>query len=748
MFTFERQACPNAVDLLAFIRGQLLSAEADQITQHIKDCPACAEALDNLKSAAEPDAVSNAASPSNQAPFVAGPPSAAFRTLFDLPRPQTTAPGQFWTTTLANPLEPSGGHSPTSSWDYELPTTPAIIVILVDEAHAYNPGQPAVIGAPISFELAFRARHDVSVYAEENPLGQNCVIEVWNQTPILKAQLGSYLGTLDEPVVSYLQRLAQVYPGAVPGSAVPAERQGPAIQHSTDPVVFFQAEEIRATDYLRQPFYEALEQELGNPDRPDLNDFREQTLAWLEKFYYRNALYLFVERFTDQARAERRGQPVPAALGGQPEARRGHQALLDEEEGIVRAVQQIAWLKAALRLSPTDNSAEEFDVQAALPEDETDFLLELGPASSAGYALTCRSATGQRQRMVHLPLHDLAWVRQLSGWPAAPRSGRAGRDPRSLEAQMMQRIGQGLFDALFSEEVWHLYAESHQRTARKERPLRLRLHIKAPELAVLPWEYLYDERQESYLAIEDDIALVRSAALPLPIQPLRTGGPLHVLCMLAQPGNLEPFDLLSEQQRITQALGDLEQRGWIRVTWVEGQTPGDLQEKLQQDSWHIFHLIGHGAFDARTGEGMIALANEQSQATWLPATALARLLGDTQSLRLVVLNTCVGARDDQQGNVSGTAAALARHGIQAVLAMQAAMSEQASITFLGSFYEHLTAGRQPVDRAVMKARQDLQKKKSLEWGIPALYLRSADGRLFDFASFRGRRSGYSRSAGG
>ena len=46
------------------------------------------------------------------------------------------------------------------------------------------------------------------------------------------------------------------------------------------------------------------------------------------------------------------------------------------------------------------------------------------------------------------------------------------------------------------------------------------------------------------------------------------------------------------------------------------------------------------------------------------------------------------------------------------------------------FYEALSKN-QPIDDAVMLARKFIQQKSRVEWGIPVLYMRSSDGRIFD-----------------
>ena len=85
----------------------------------------------------------------------------------------------------------------------------------------------------------------------------------------------------------------------------------------------------------------------------------------------------------------------------------------------------------------------------------------------------------------------------------------------------------------------------------------------------------------------------------------------------------------------------------------------------------VLHFIGHGGIDRTTGQGYRALADEDGGETYrLSAVALGRLLRDHYPLRLAVLNACEGARGDARNVFAGTAAALVRAGLPAVVAMQ------------------------------------------------------------------------------
>jgi hypothetical protein len=154
---------------------------------------------------------------------------------------------------------------------------------------------------------------------------------------------------------------------------------------------------------------------------------------------------------------------------------------------------------------------------------------------------------------------------------------------------------------------------------------------------------------------------------------------------------------------------------------------------MRQGPWHIFHFIGHGGFDPDSG-GLIVLADEAGRRQDLPALSLARLLDGHRWLKIVLLNSCEGARGSESDIFSSTAAQLVRRGIPAVLAMQYEITDQAAIEFARSFYEGVADGL-AVDAAVAHARESLSLAlpQTVEWGTPVLYMRSPDGALFNIA---------------
>jgi CHAT domain-containing protein len=107
------------------------------------------------------------------------------------------------------------------------------------------------------------------------------------------------------------------------------------------------------------------------------------------------------------------------------------------------------------------------------------------------------------------------------------------------------------------------------------------------------------------------------------------------------------------------------------------------------------------------------------------------LLHDHDTLRLVVLNACEGARTGQDDPFSGSAQGLIQQGIPAVVAMQFEISDSAAITLASEMYGAICDGYS-LEAAVASARKTIfTDGNQTEWATPVLYLRTSNGILFN-----------------
>src|SRR3954453_23928945 len=363
-----------------------------------------------------------------------------------------------------------------------------------------------------------------------------------------------------------------------------------------------------------------------------------------------------------------------------------------------------------------------------------DFELAIQSIAGGDYEVSVlRSPAGEARSTMRFPFDGLELQTRLQALEIALlRSGGKRRQLDSTDGQKVRDFGRDLFDALIQGDVRSRFDASLAEAERADRPLRVRLRFDAPALAALPWEFLYDQRQPDYIVLSENTPLVRYIEVPETIKPLTVTGPLRILGMVASPTGLTPLDVERERSRIEEATAGLQARGLVELHWLDPATPRELQAALRLDKWHIFHFAGHGGFDPAIDEGVVAFVDEQGAAVRVPATQLGRLLGDQNPLRLAVLNACEGARGSTHDLFSSTAATLVRRGTPAVVAMQYEITDDAAIEFSRDFYEAL-AGGIAVDEALAEARKGvaLAIPGTLEWGTTVLFMRAADGILFD-----------------
>lgn len=360
-----------------------------------------------------------------------------------------------------------------------------------------------------------------------------------------------------------------------------------------------------------------------------------------------------------------------------------------------------------------------------------DLLIEsVGPGSYRARVL--KSPVGEiPSEPVTIPFSDLELENFLLK-VGRPRR-QAARGINLGEAAAVRAFGAQLFDAVFPDRLRNALASSLVHVdGLEDTGLRVRLRLSGcPELADLPWEYLYDSDIRRHLALSEWTPVVRYLELPGRIRPLAVDPPLRVLVMAASPTDFERLDAPTELDKIHQALDGLQQEGRVQLDRTSVGTLSELRRKLRTSQYHVFHFIGHGRYDSEAQDGLLALEGVNGRAHLVSGADLGAMLHDHKSLRLAVLNSCEGARGGLRDPYSGTAQSLIYQGIPAVVAMQFEITDNAAITFAHSLYETVAHGY-PLDAAVASARNAVRDEDNpVEWATPVLYLRAPDGRIFD-----------------
>jgi CHAT domain len=362
----------------------------------------------------------------------------------------------------------------------------------------------------------------------------------------------------------------------------------------------------------------------------------------------------------------------------------------------------------------------------------SELRVRLEPAGSepGAYDVLAIGPTGETTGQFRLPLSKL----ELENISLRLSRGRnVVRRVDSPELELVRGLGGSLFEALFSGRVRDLYRDSIAVARQEGRGLRVTLALTgAPELMHVPWEYLYDD--PGFLSISTWTPVVRYLDLPRGRRPLTVTGPLQILAAVSGPSDVVELDTGREQATLEQALAELTAKGALEIHWLQSATLQELQRELRKRDHHIFHFIGHGGYDSALDDGVLLFEDETGRSRRVSGAQLGTMLADETTLRLAVLNSCEGARTSSDDPFAGTAASLVHREIPAVVAMQFEITDRAAIVFGGEFYAALADGY-PVDSALAEARKAIfADQNDVEWGTPVLFMRVADGRIFDVAA--------------
>lgn len=357
----------------------------------------------------------------------------------------------------------------------------------------------------------------------------------------------------------------------------------------------------------------------------------------------------------------------------------------------------------------------------------TDLHVELTPASEQGtFQVILSSRFHKKTRGRFRPPFDIGAFEQ--NLPKLRNRSLPRESPFHPN-----NLGPVLFRALFHDELLACFEETF---ARAEGNIRIKLHTLAgiPELHLinrLPWELLRRPGDSNPLIIKPQTAIVRYF-------PGAKGGPgvrpfpprLKVLVLAPNPRDEgDHTDIESA------LLGLYKVFGKRNVTHLEKPTLGNLMRKLATETFHIIHIITHGAFWEEKQAGYLQLENDQGFSDAVTGRELASTISTApEAPRLVMLFTCEGGKMRLQGgdhSFAGVASALIEHQLPAVVAMQFKIDRLAAEAFMEDFYWALTQGY-PVDAAAGLARNQLFNKKLpvQDWCTPVVFMSTHDGRLF------------------
>jgi len=320
-------------------------------------------------------------------------------------------------------------------------------------------------------------------------------------------------------------------------------------------------------------------------------------------------------------------------------------------------------------------------------------------------------------------------------------------------------------------------------------PLELGLEIERGTLRALPWETLRlpakvsDQRASDRgaagpsagsaattpLALHPRVRLHRVHPADGPAPGIQIPGPLRILVAIGSPEALnrrgELLDYERELSQILDAVGTA-RRAKAHVLILHRGTVRAIREALETERYHVLHLSCHA------GPGVLLLETDDGEEDRVSAERFwQEALPDGRGVPLVVLAGCATALDvrrsrSEEGTgdaevesadekespagsaegeelLPGLAAQLLDHGVPAVLAMQAPVSDPYATQLATHLYRGLATHQEPAPLAVLAAARRATERWRLEqeaaspkhqlaeWATPALYLRGTPQRLYD-----------------
>jgi hypothetical protein len=340
----------------------------------------------------------------------------------------------------------------------------------------------------------------------------------------------------------------------------------------------------------------------------------------------------------------------------------------------------------------------------------------------------------------------------------------------SYGGRLMQELGISLWQWVFDGEIRQSLAQSQGIAMGKNKPLRLQLEIRDPNLIPLPWEIMQPETGKPSIALNPQFFFSRTTSDVDPLIPNQSREALNILLVLGEATtqrssaeieldfqterivdprstqtdssfsfSSQDLQLEAEAAALTQAieqyaladdrLNPFASLVPARVQVLIKPTPTEAIKALDSGIYNVFFYGGHGV-PAPDG-GLLYLRSD----VVINGTELAQVLVRNQ-VTLAVFNACWGAQPARQGQTmierSSLAEVLIHHGVPAVLGMRDSIADGEALSFIQALTKAL-AQRLPIDQAVAIARQQLLTLYKLNhpaWTLPILYMHPEfDGEL-------------------
>lgn len=291
------------------------------------------------------------------------------------------------------------------------------------------------------------------------------------------------------------------------------------------------------------------------------------------------------------------------------------------------------------------------------------------------------------------------------------------------EEKLPEEFGKSLYNKVFSGILGEYINERLADAEKIDNGLRISLQFddSVPELFNLPWEFLYNGK--NFLVTDRTILISRGikGRDRRKLDPLNSI--LRMLVVISNPigQDMMPLNTEHEQEVILEAIDKPLKERKISVDFTNDATFENIQNYLLEDSYHIFHFIGHGSY--HNDRGYLVLESESGDAREVDNRAITDLLVG-RNIRLVVLNSCQSGKASSKEAYADLASLLAKENIPAVVAMQYPIIDTSATRFAATFY-HALASKSSIDLALTEARisiKNAENSNGIDFATPILYL--------------------------
>lgn len=235
----------------------------------------------------------------------------------------------------------------------------------------------------------------------------------------------------------------------------------------------------------------------------------------------------------------------------------------------------------------------------------------------------------------------------------------------------------------------------------------------------LPWELLF--RDGAYLAVSGHapLLLVRAVGTGTALKASVAVGnrPLRVLFMATSPEGVEP--VLGYEAEEAAILSATSRTGTELVVEESGTLDGLrlLSRDYGAGYFDVLHLSGHATVN--NGQPTFLVEDEFGGRAEATADQIAQAMAGHWP-RLVFVSGCLTGNAPDGGTVPSMSESLVRAGASAVLGWALPVGDVSATEFAAELYRALADG-QPLDRAIIEARQHLYTHKRGNWHLLRVY---------------------------